>query len=181
MQVTASSSGPCRLQVAAGFFWDVGLSSLKPASAAHDEDCSDADEQEVSAKVKSPKRHPYNLRTTDQTFVKCYKSIYLGLFFPSILASVYLPAEEVSLWARAGEEGSREGPGAEGNRADGSEPAASGCCCIWASALSLTQQLTALAPVHGSSPAGHSDRASPRCGWEGPKDHLLQVIQRLNA
>lgn len=36
----------------AGFSWDVGLSSLKPASAVQEEDSSDGEDQEGSTKVK---------------------------------------------------------------------------------------------------------------------------------
>lgn len=50
-QVTDSSAGPSRLQVAAGFSWDVGLSSLKPASAAQEGDSSDGEDQDGSSKV----------------------------------------------------------------------------------------------------------------------------------
>lgn len=50
-QATDSSAGPSRLQVAAGFSWDVGLSSLKPASAAQEGDSSDEEEQDASGKV----------------------------------------------------------------------------------------------------------------------------------
>lgn len=50
-QVTHSSAGPSRLQVAAGFSWDVGLSSLKPASAAQEGDSSDGEDQDGSSKV----------------------------------------------------------------------------------------------------------------------------------
>uniref|UniRef100_A0A671UBI5 Protein RRP5 homolog n=1 Tax=Sparus aurata TaxID=8175 RepID=A0A671UBI5_SPAAU len=53
-QVTQSSAGPSRLQVAAGFSWDVGLSALKPASAAVQEgDSSDGEDQDESSKKKS--------------------------------------------------------------------------------------------------------------------------------
>lgn len=47
-----SSAGPSRLQVASGFSWDVGLSSLKPASAAQESESSDEEEQDKSSKVK---------------------------------------------------------------------------------------------------------------------------------
>uniref|UniRef100_A0AAQ5YX76 Protein RRP5 homolog n=1 Tax=Amphiprion ocellaris TaxID=80972 RepID=A0AAQ5YX76_AMPOC len=52
-EVTTTSAGPSRLQVAAGFSWDVGLSSLKPASAAQDGDSSDGEDQDGSTKKKS--------------------------------------------------------------------------------------------------------------------------------
>lgn len=51
-QVANSSAGPSRLQVASGFSWDVGLSSLKPASAAQESQSSDEEEQDKSNKVK---------------------------------------------------------------------------------------------------------------------------------
>lgn len=44
--------GPARLQVAAGFSWDVGLSSLKPAAAAQDGDSSDEEDQHRDSKVR---------------------------------------------------------------------------------------------------------------------------------
>lgn len=47
-----SSAGPSRLQVASGFSWDVGLSSLKPASAVQESESSDEEEQDKSNKVK---------------------------------------------------------------------------------------------------------------------------------
>lgn len=50
-QVTPSSAGPSRLQVAAGFSWDIGLNSLKPVSAMKDADSSDGEDQEGSSKV----------------------------------------------------------------------------------------------------------------------------------
>ncbi|XP_041640703.1 protein RRP5 homolog [Cheilinus undulatus] len=56
-QVAQSLSGPSRLQVAAGFSWDVGLSSLKPASAAQEGDLSDGDDQEGSSKPQKKSRH----------------------------------------------------------------------------------------------------------------------------
>lgn len=51
-QVTPSPAGPSRLQVAAGFSWDMGLNSLKPASAAKDPDSSDDEDQEGGSKVR---------------------------------------------------------------------------------------------------------------------------------
>lgn len=51
-QTTPSSVGPARLQVAAGFSWDVGLSSLKPATAAQDGDSSDEEDQSRDSKVR---------------------------------------------------------------------------------------------------------------------------------
>ncbi|XP_042288538.1 protein RRP5 homolog isoform X1 [Thunnus maccoyii] len=56
-QVTASSAGPSRLQVAAGFSWDMGLNSLKPAAAAKDPDSSDGEDQEGSSKPQKKSRH----------------------------------------------------------------------------------------------------------------------------
>uniref|UniRef100_UPI0037E730AC protein RRP5 homolog n=1 Tax=Semicossyphus pulcher TaxID=241346 RepID=UPI0037E730AC len=56
-QVTQSSAGPSRLQVAAGFSWDVGLSSLKPASAAQEGDSSDGEDQDGSSKPQKKSRH----------------------------------------------------------------------------------------------------------------------------
>ncbi|XP_040891171.1 protein RRP5 homolog isoform X2 [Toxotes jaculatrix] len=56
-KVMPCSSGPSRLQVAAGFSWDVGLNSLKPASAAQDGDSSDGEDQEGSSKPQKKSRH----------------------------------------------------------------------------------------------------------------------------
>ncbi|XP_061578811.1 protein RRP5 homolog isoform X2 [Cololabis saira] len=55
-KVIPSSSGVSRLQVPAGFSWDVGLSSLKP-TATQDEDSSDAEEQEAGAKHQKKSRY----------------------------------------------------------------------------------------------------------------------------
>ncbi|XP_057699966.1 protein RRP5 homolog [Corythoichthys intestinalis] len=44
------SLGPSRLQVQAGFSWDLGLSSLKPATANKHADSSDGEDQEESSK-----------------------------------------------------------------------------------------------------------------------------------
>ncbi|XP_029990417.1 protein RRP5 homolog isoform X2 [Sphaeramia orbicularis] len=57
VKVTPSSAAPSRLQVAGGFSWDVGLSSLKPASAVQDGGSSDVEEQEVSNKPQKKSRH----------------------------------------------------------------------------------------------------------------------------
>lgn len=53
------SSGPSRLQVAAGFSWDMGLSSLKPASVVQEGDSSDGEDQDGSSKV-SLRMHVYS-------------------------------------------------------------------------------------------------------------------------
>ncbi|KAE8300915.1 Protein RRP5-like protein NF-kappa-B-binding protein [Larimichthys crocea] len=55
--VMQRSVGPSRLQVAAGFSWDVGLSSLKPASAAEEADFSDGEDQDRSSKPQKKTRH----------------------------------------------------------------------------------------------------------------------------
>ncbi|XP_031144955.1 protein RRP5 homolog isoform X2 [Sander lucioperca] len=57
VKVMHSSADPCRLQVAAGFSWDVGLSSLKPASAAQEGDSSDGEDQDGSSKPQKKSRH----------------------------------------------------------------------------------------------------------------------------
>ncbi|XP_044047429.1 protein RRP5 homolog isoform X2 [Siniperca chuatsi] len=57
IKVPHSSVGPPRLQVAAGFSWDVGLSSLKPASAAPEGDFSDGEDQDGSSKPQKKSRH----------------------------------------------------------------------------------------------------------------------------
>lgn len=51
-QEAHSSAGPSRLQVAAGFSWDVGLNSLKPVSAVQESESSDEEEYDKSDKVK---------------------------------------------------------------------------------------------------------------------------------
>ncbi|XP_028264311.1 protein RRP5 homolog isoform X2 [Parambassis ranga] len=53
----SGSAGPSRLQVGAGFSWDVGLSSLKPASAVQEEDPSDGEDQDGSTKPQKKSRH----------------------------------------------------------------------------------------------------------------------------
>uniref|UniRef100_A0A1A8CQL2 Protein RRP5 homolog n=1 Tax=Nothobranchius kadleci TaxID=1051664 RepID=A0A1A8CQL2_NOTKA len=54
---SSGSAGPSRLQVAAGFSWDVRLSSLKPAAAAKEEDPSDGEGQEGNSKPQKKSRH----------------------------------------------------------------------------------------------------------------------------
>ncbi|XP_043970110.1 protein RRP5 homolog isoform X1 [Gambusia affinis] len=56
-QVSSSSTGPSRLQVAAGFSWDVGLSSLKPVLEAKDGESSDGEEQDGNEKPQKKTRH----------------------------------------------------------------------------------------------------------------------------
>ncbi|XP_069561077.1 protein RRP5 homolog isoform X2 [Brachyistius frenatus] len=56
-KVSSSSAGPSRLQVAAGFSWDVGLSSLKPASAAQEGDSSDGEDHDGGTKPQKKSRH----------------------------------------------------------------------------------------------------------------------------
>lgn len=51
------SAGPSRLQVAAGFSWDVGLSSLKPTLEAKDGDSSDGEEEDGNDKPQKKTRH----------------------------------------------------------------------------------------------------------------------------
>ncbi|CAJ1052669.1 protein RRP5 homolog isoform X2 [Xyrichtys novacula] len=57
VKVSQSPAGPSRLQVAAGFSWDVGLSSLRPASAAQGNDSSDEEDQEGKVKPQKKSRH----------------------------------------------------------------------------------------------------------------------------
>ncbi|XP_041840076.1 protein RRP5 homolog [Melanotaenia boesemani] len=57
VKVTPSSAGQSRLQVSAGFSWDVDLSSLKPASAAQEDDSSDGEDQDKNAKPQKKSRH----------------------------------------------------------------------------------------------------------------------------
>lgn len=104
-----------------------------------------------------------------------------SLIFFSIPLNLLLSSapEEISPWAGAGEKGSREGAGTAGDWAHGSQPSPRRCCCLWAPAPSLTQQLSAVAPVHGSPSAGHTDRAGPCCGREGSQNYFLQVIDRI--
>ncbi|XP_054634148.1 protein RRP5 homolog isoform X2 [Dunckerocampus dactyliophorus] len=52
-----NSTGPSRLQVAAGFSWDVGLSSLKPATANKDADSSDGEDQDESSETQKKSRY----------------------------------------------------------------------------------------------------------------------------
>ncbi|XP_029001010.1 protein RRP5 homolog isoform X3 [Betta splendens] len=52
-----SSTGPSRLQISAGFSWDIGLSSLKPAFTAQEDDSSDGEDQEGSSKPQKKTRH----------------------------------------------------------------------------------------------------------------------------
>lgn len=56
-QVTCDSVGTSRLHVAGGFSWDVGLSSLKPASVAHEGGLSDGEDQETISKPQKKSRH----------------------------------------------------------------------------------------------------------------------------
>uniref|UniRef100_H3C389 Protein RRP5 homolog n=1 Tax=Tetraodon nigroviridis TaxID=99883 RepID=H3C389_TETNG len=51
-----SSAGPSRLQVASGFSWDAGLSSLKPATAMQESESSDEEEQNTSSKAQKKSR-----------------------------------------------------------------------------------------------------------------------------
>lgn len=51
-QEAQGSAGLSRLQVAAGFSWDVGLNSLKPLSAVQESESSDEEEPDQSNKVK---------------------------------------------------------------------------------------------------------------------------------
>lgn len=51
-QEAHSSAGPSRLQVAAGFSWDVGLNSLKTVPAVQESESSDEEEYDKSNKVK---------------------------------------------------------------------------------------------------------------------------------
>uniref|UniRef100_A0A3Q2R2T8 Protein RRP5 homolog n=1 Tax=Fundulus heteroclitus TaxID=8078 RepID=A0A3Q2R2T8_FUNHE len=55
--VVPGSAGPSRLQVAAGFSWDVGLNSLKPTLEAKDGDSSDGEEQDGNDKPQKKSRH----------------------------------------------------------------------------------------------------------------------------
>ncbi|XP_029707294.1 protein RRP5 homolog isoform X2 [Takifugu rubripes] len=54
---TQSSAGLSRLQVAAGFSWDVGLNSLKPLSAVQESESSDEEEPDKSNKAQKKSRH----------------------------------------------------------------------------------------------------------------------------
>uniref|UniRef100_UPI003AB019B0 protein RRP5 homolog isoform X1 n=1 Tax=Centroberyx gerrardi TaxID=166262 RepID=UPI003AB019B0 len=60
-QVKPSPAGPSRLQVSAGFSWDMGLNSLKPASAAQEADSSDGEDQEENGKSQKKSRHELEL------------------------------------------------------------------------------------------------------------------------
>ncbi|XP_056135664.1 protein RRP5 homolog isoform X2 [Lampris incognitus] len=56
-KVKPSPVGPARLQVSAGFSWDVGLNTLKPASVAQEGDSSDGEDHEKSTKPQKKSRH----------------------------------------------------------------------------------------------------------------------------
>ncbi|XP_038146651.1 protein RRP5 homolog [Cyprinodon tularosa] len=56
-KVAPSPAGPARLQLAAGFSWDEGLSSLRPASQPKDGDSSDGEEQDGNNKPQKKSRH----------------------------------------------------------------------------------------------------------------------------
>ncbi|XP_029361738.1 protein RRP5 homolog isoform X2 [Echeneis naucrates] len=56
-KATPRTTGPARLQVAAGFSWDVGLNSLKPVSEAQDGTSSDEEDQDRSNKPQKKSRH----------------------------------------------------------------------------------------------------------------------------
>lgn len=56
-QAMEKDAGPARLRVSAGFCWDVGLSSLKPASAVQEADSSDGEDQEEASKPQRKSRH----------------------------------------------------------------------------------------------------------------------------
>ncbi|XP_068581648.1 protein RRP5 homolog isoform X2 [Cebidichthys violaceus] len=56
VKVASGSAGRSRLQVAAGFSWDVHLSSLKPASTAQEGDSSDGEDQDGSSKPQKKSR-----------------------------------------------------------------------------------------------------------------------------
>jgi len=68
--VKADQAGPARLQVAGGFFWDLGLSSLTPAApdaGARDGDSSDGDDHEETDKVGT---HPLMTTLTTAFYLK---------------------------------------------------------------------------------------------------------------
>lgn len=168
-QVTPSSAGPSRLQVAAGFSWDMGLNSLKPASADKDPDSSDGEDQEGGSKVRQEGAYLVLKPLSVIVSLLLLHLTHFLMFISQLILSTCSPPgpEKVSARAGAGEKGSREGSVAAGDRADGPQPEAPGHCCLRASAPRLAQQLAPLAPVHGSPSAGHPDWAGPRCGREG--------------
>ncbi|XP_034043197.1 protein RRP5 homolog [Thalassophryne amazonica] len=55
-QTKAGTVGPSRLQVAAGFSWDLGLNTLKPATAVQEEEFSDEEEQQGRTKSQRKSR-----------------------------------------------------------------------------------------------------------------------------
>ncbi|XP_034095029.1 protein RRP5 homolog [Gymnodraco acuticeps] len=57
VKVAQSSAAPSRLQLAAGFSWDVALSSLKPASVAQEGDSSEGEDEDGSSKTQRKTRH----------------------------------------------------------------------------------------------------------------------------
>ncbi|XP_061888969.1 protein RRP5 homolog isoform X2 [Entelurus aequoreus] len=77
-----NSSGPSILQVAAGFSWDVGLSSLKPATADKDADFSDGENQEESN--KSQKKSRYELQQEKKVAEKALVQREMDLMDPQL-------------------------------------------------------------------------------------------------
>ncbi|CAL8330288.1 unnamed protein product [Lota lota] len=66
-------SGPARLQVAAGFSWDLGLNSLKPAmvdAQAQDADSSEGEDQEETDKKKSRQQQEQEKKEAEKALVQ---------------------------------------------------------------------------------------------------------------
>lgn len=84
LQVSSSSTGPSRLQVAAGFSWDVGLSSLKPVLEAKDGESSDGEEQDGNEKVRRSKGIRQGAVYITSAF-SCFCEFWLDFFFSNLL------------------------------------------------------------------------------------------------
>ncbi|XP_029949686.1 protein RRP5 homolog isoform X2 [Salarias fasciatus] len=76
-------AAPARLQVAASFSWDVGLSALKPASAGLDPDSSDGEDQEESTKPQK-KKSRHELEQEKKTAEKALVQREMELMDPSL-------------------------------------------------------------------------------------------------
>ncbi|XP_019744636.1 protein RRP5 homolog isoform X2 [Hippocampus comes] len=79
----SSSSGPFRLQVAAGFSWDLGLSSLKPATANMHADSSDGEDQDEH-NSKSQKKSRYELEQEKKVAEKALTQREMELMDPQL-------------------------------------------------------------------------------------------------
>ncbi|KAL1005879.1 hypothetical protein UPYG_G00065090 [Umbra pygmaea] len=81
--LTPASAKPATLQVAGGFSWDVGLSSLKPASTALGEDDS-SDGEEEQDKTKPQKRSRHDQETEKREAEKALTKLETELMDPGM-------------------------------------------------------------------------------------------------